>query len=114
MFDFFKNINEGNLFFDSVIFYEFQVDGSFNELLNCEINELEIIDVVKKFKNGKVFGYDNIVNEYIVFILNIFLLIYKLFFNVVFDSGLVLEEWLVGIIKFIYKNKGDFIFFENY
>lgn len=50
MFDFFKNINEGNLSSDSVTFHEPQVDGSSNELLNCEINESEITDAVKKLK----------------------------------------------------------------
>lgn len=40
--------------------------------------------------------------------------IYKLFFNAVFDSGLVPEEWLVGIINPIYKNKGDPTSPENY
>lgn len=50
MFDFFKNVNEGNLSSDSVTFHEPQVDGSSNELLNCEINESEITDAVKKLK----------------------------------------------------------------
>lgn len=55
-----------------------------------------------------------IVNEHIASTLNTFLPIYKLFFNAVFDSGLVPEEWLVGIIKPIYKNKGDPTSPENY
>lgn len=36
------------------------------------------------------------------------------FFIGVFDSGLVPEEWLVGIIKPLYKNKGDRTSPENY
>lgn len=114
MFDFFKNINEGSLSPDSDTLHEPQVDGSSNEFLNCEINESEITDAVKKLKNGKAPGYDNIVNEHIASTLNTFLPIYKLFFNAVFDSGLVPEEWLVGIIKPFYKNKGDPTSPENY
>lgn len=114
MFDFFKNINEGSLSPDSDTLHEPQVDGSSNELLNCEIKESEITDAVKKLKNGEAPGYDNIVNEHIASTLNTLLPIYKLFFNAVFDSGLVPEEWLVGIIKPIYKNKGDPTSPENY
>lgn len=36
------------------------------------------------------------------------------FFNFVFNSGLVPEEWLVGIIKTLYKNKDDPTSPENY
>lgn len=73
MFDFFKNINEGSLSSDSDTLHEPQVDGSSTELLNCKINESEITDAVKKLKNGKAPGYDNIVNEHIASTLNTFL-----------------------------------------
>lgn len=95
---------------------EFNIDNfdfigicMYDDIFNGEIFDEEIVVVVKKFKNSKVVGYDFIVNEYILFILFIFLLVYKKFFNIIFCSGFVLDEWLIGIIKLIYKNKGDFI-----
>lgn len=54
-----------------------------------------------------MFGGDYVINEYIKIIMEIFLFLYVNFFNLVFDSGLVLDDWLLGIIKLIYKGKGD-------
>lgn len=34
--------------------------------------------------------------------------------NLVFDSGVVPDDWLLGIIKLIYKGKGDRSQPENY
>lgn len=36
------------------------------------------------------------------------------FLNLIFDTGFVPGEWLIGIIKPILKNKGDSILPENY
>lgn len=36
-----------------------------------------------------------------------FLPIYHKLFNMIFDSGILPDSWLVGIIKPIYKNKGN-------
>ena len=33
--------------------------------------------------------------------------IYTKLFNVVFDNAIIPESWKVGVIKPIYKNKGD-------
>lgn len=85
-----------------------------DDFFNCEIDDGEILVVVKNLKNNKVVGFDRVLNEYICFIIIVFLLVYKKLFNVIFDSGIVLDEWLIGIVKFIYKNKGDFMKFENY
>ena len=35
-------------------------------------------------------------------------------FNIIYESGIVPEEWLIGLIKPIYKNKGDPMKPENY
>ena len=35
-------------------------------------------------------------------------------FNIIYESGFVPEEWLIGLIKPIYKIKGDPMKFENY
>ena len=77
------------------------------DLLNSRITEDEITHAIKNLKNSKAPGIDNIVNEYLKTTLNKFLPHYEKLFNVVFDSGESPESWTVGIIKAIYKNKGN-------
>lgn len=62
---------------------------------------------VKTFKNNKAAGFDRLLNEHICSTIAVFLPVYKKLFNVIFDSGIVPDEWLIGIVKPIYKNKGD-------
>jgi hypothetical protein len=57
--------------------------------------------------NGKVPGEDDIINKYIKSTVNQFLPIYVNLFNLIFSCGIIPDSWLVGIIKPIYKNKGD-------
>jgi hypothetical protein len=52
-------------------------------------------------------GYDRILNEYIRSTIDQCIDIYVKLFNLVFDSGFFPECWTVGIIKPLYKNKGD-------
>ena len=40
--------------------------------------------------------------------------VYLKFFNIIYESGFVPEEWLIGIVKPIYKNKGDPTKPDNY
>ena len=35
-------------------------------------------------------------------------------FNIIYESGIVPKDWLIGLIKPIYKNKGDPMKPENY
>ena len=65
-------------------------------------------------KNGKCPGKDQILNEYIKSTQHIFLPIYVKLFNIVFDSGIIPPVWLEGIIRPIYKNKGDIKNVENF
>lgn len=44
----------------------------------------------------------------------VFLLLYDNLLNIIFDATFVPEEWLIGIIRSIYKNKGDPSNTENY
>lgn len=78
--------------------------SGYNEILNCPITQNEIFMFVKELKNNKSPGSDCIVNEHISNTISIVLPIY--------DSGIVPEEWLIGIVKPIYKNKGKIRFYD--
>jgi hypothetical protein len=77
------------------------------DLLNSEITEDEVIKAVKNLKNSKAPGLDDIVNEYLKTTVTKFLPYYAKLFNLIFDSGESPDSWTLGIIKAIYKNKGD-------
>ena len=55
-----------------------------------------------------------IANEYIKASIDIFLDTYKRIFNIIFNEGIIPKSWTEGIIKPIYKNKGDKINPDNY
>ena len=40
--------------------------------------------------------------------------VYLKIFNIIYESGFVPEEWLIGLVKPIYKNKGDPTKPDNY
>lgn len=108
-YEYFKNINESNE--PTEIFTE-TVDE--NVILNSKITIEEIKKCIKNLKNGKSPGEDKILNEYIKSTQYIFLPIYEKLFNYVFDSGIIPISWLEGIIRPIYKNKGDPKLVNNY
>lgn len=115
MFQFLKDMNEGCENGESNIDNpDFIGTCMYDDILNGEISDEEIVAAVKKLKNSKAAGYDLIVNEHISSTLSVFLPVYKKFFNIIFCSGFVPDEWLIGIIKPIYKNKGDPTQPENY
>ena len=76
--------------------------------------EDEILKTVKSLKNNKAPGIDDIINEQIKYSIQSMMKIYLKFFNLIFNSGMVPESWTLGIIKPIYKNKGDPQHPENY
>jgi hypothetical protein len=77
-----------------------------NEHINY-ITKDEISTCIKKLKNNKAFGEDLVLNEYIKNTEFYYSDTYETLFNVVFNSGIIPESWLIGNIKPIYKNKGD-------
>ena len=85
-----------------------------NHEINQPISETEIISAIKKLKNNKSSGIDNILNEHIKTTMNTFLPIYTKLLNIVFDTGIVPDSWSVGDILPIYKNKGSVNLPENY
>ena len=78
-----------------------------NENINMKISKEEILKCISKLKNNKVCGEDKVINEYIKSTTNTFIDIYEQLFNIIFETGIVPDNWLMGYIKPIYKNKGD-------
>ena len=79
----------------------------FNEILNSSITEEEIINSVKRLKNNKASGVDDVMNEHLKCTVNYLLPVYHKLFNLILDSGKIPESWSIGIVNPIFKNKGD-------
>ncbi|MEW8542876.1 MAG: reverse transcriptase family protein [Candidatus Thiodiazotropha sp.] len=88
--------------------------GPINDEINGPITESEIRQAVHSLKRNKSPGIDQILNEHIISSLNLMLPLYVKLFNLVFDTALIPENWLIGEILPIYKNKGDINNPENY
>ena len=110
LYEHFRNINKSNQPHEH---FETQDDPG-SEILNKYISADEICKCIKTLKNGKCPGDDQILNEYIKSTQHIFLPLYVKLFNTVFDSGFIPSAWLEGIIRPIYKNKGDVKNVENF
>ena len=76
-------------------------------LLNIPISEEEVTTAMKRLKNGKACGEYDIINEMIRAFSEYHLHMLTQIFYVVLLSGHVPYDRLIGIIKPIYKNKGD-------
>ena len=85
-----------------------------SETLNSQITEGEVSKAVKRLKNGKACGEDCILNEMIKAFSENNLHLLTQTFNVVLLSGHIPNEWATGVIKPIYKNKGDINDPDNY
>ena len=116
LYQFFKNVNSGAAVDDDEDFadVDISINESILEQLNENITESEIRKVVKNLSRNKAGGYDKILNEYIKSTLDDCIFVYVKLFNLIYDSGYIPESWTVGIIKPLYKNKGDPKNPENY
>ena len=85
-----------------------------NSPLDELITESEILACINKLTNNKACGYDRIINECIKCSANAMSSLYKTSCNLVLKTGIVPEDWVVGIIKPIYKNKGSRLDTDNY
>ena len=83
-------------------------------ILNSPITDCEILKCIKSLKNNKACGNDDIINEYIKSTSNIMMPLYNSFFNLILETGILPDAWLEGIIRPIYKHKGDPSQPENY
>ena len=83
------------------------VDSNFDlECLNSPITKQEVESTIKRLKNGKAAGNDCIINEYLRNSIPLFSDIYCKLFNKVLDTGIIPDEWLIGLVLPIFKGKG--------
>ena len=86
-----------------------------NELpFNQPITVAEIRATVKKLKNGKAGGIDQILNEFIKNSPPDMLKLITAYYNLILDTGIVPDKWTIGLIVPIFKNKGDINDPDNY
>ena len=111
--DFFRNVNaqhshrpESNTHEENTL--------TVNEEINGPITEKKVTNAIKQLKNNKASGVDSIKNEHLKQTSATMTPIYTKLFNVVFDTAIIPESWTIGVIKPIYKNKGDHKKPENY
>ena len=89
-------------------------NGQSNEQINMRITLTEIEKQIKSLKNNKSLDIDLVMNEHIKSTFHIMGPIYEKLFNIILDSGVLPEVWSVGLIKPIYKRKGEKTKPENY
>ena len=108
LFDHFKQLSEGQTTGDddnvSISVEEINLDvGS----LNSAVTDREIEKIVKKLKSGKAAGIDKITNEYIKTSITKLMPIYVHLFNKVLNSGVIPEDWSIGLIVPLFKKQGS-------
>ena len=82
--------------------------------LDHPITLAELDEAKNVLKKGKANGIDTISNEMISCFLEVFPHIILTLFNCILDNNLTIEDWTIGIITAIYKNKGSRSDPENY
>lgn len=121
LYEFYKSVNDLNS--DENTNYNDETENNSNNSdmsddieneVNQPITESEILQTVKLLKNNKSPGDDYVVNEHIKTTVHILLPVYVKLFNLILDTGIIPDSWTLGIIKPIYKNKGDPKLPENY
>ena len=85
-----------------------------NDCLNKLITSEEVEKALKKAKNGKAGGIDFILNEHLKAAKEHLIGSYVKLFNAVLTSGIIPSAWSTGIIKPIFKKKGEISDPDNY
>ena len=78
-----------------------------DEILDAPITAKEIHDQISKLKNKKASGTDTILNEMIKHGRYYLMPSLERIFNNIIENGTFPTEWNIGVIKPIYKQKGD-------
>ena len=77
-----------------------------NHALNIPISTNEVLKAIKDLKSHKAHGLDYIINEFLQKSCSTMSIVFTKLFNVVLNTGIVPNDWTVGVIHPIYKNKG--------
>ena len=85
-----------------------------NSNLNRPFAIEELRKGIKYLKNGKGSGLDKVVNENLKANNDMMLLAYVNLLNIILDTGHISDNWTIGIIKPIFKNKGSKNDTDNY
>ena len=107
LFTFFKNTNSRDISDSSDPAFVRPENAQTNEQINMKITLTEIEKQLKSLKNNKSSGIDLVMNEHIKSTFHIMGPVYEKLFNIILDSGVLPEVWSVGLIKPIYKQKGE-------
>ena len=100
--------NEEPVLLDDNIHNNFDNTNSHvSEILNSEITAKEIQNAIKTLKNNKAHGTDLILNEFLKNSENKLLDILVKLFNLILDNGIFPSAWTIGVIRPIFKNKGN-------
>ena len=75
-----------------------------NGPLDFTITLKELLDACKNLKNGKASGFDNISNEMIKILVEVYPELVLKLFNAVLASGRTVPDWMVGLIVPIFKD----------
>ena len=73
-----------------------------NDVINQPFSLDEIKIAIKKIKNNKASGVDNVLNEFIKYCHVDCLKLLVDYFNIILDTGMVPTEWCLGIIYPLY------------
>ncbi|OWF46235.1 RNA-directed DNA polymerase from mobile element jockey [Mizuhopecten yessoensis] len=106
LYEYFKDLNK-SVYDDDDFELENPDNSIFDDYLNGEITTDEIKFSLINLKNSKASGIDQILNEYLKSTMDVFLPIYQKIFNLILNTASIPDVWKIGIIKPVYKNKGD-------
>ena len=67
----------------------------------------EIVQSLRRIRNTKSPGFDNIINEFLKNSHKSVLKLIVSLFNIILNTGRVPTQWCTGIILTLYKNKGS-------
>ena len=85
-----------------------------NEAINEPFTIIEINKHINHLRNNKSPGVDNILNEFLKHCPEELVPVIVKLFNLILDSGKIPTNWTIGVIRALYKNKGDINDVNNY
>ena len=83
-------------------------------MINQTFTTNEVTKHITFLNTNKTPGIDIILNEFIKHCPNELIPVITRLFNIILETGIIPTEWTVGIIKPLYKNKGDINDVNNY